>query len=146
MQCRYRQVEATRAWQLTVRVDNRCGEPHLLETVRTGFGQPVTVPSAGPRDVVVASFSLSLPLTWQLADKMFRAKPLRFVMNEPAAVSVRFLSGTATGMHVLRPAMTLGYHPQFKPRTVERFRVSLDGSPPSPSGVAVSFYAIALSP
>lgn len=55
--CDYRQLLATRRWQVLAR-DPRCGAPRHLGTLVAAAGQSVAVPEAHPNEIVVAHVDL----------------------------------------------------------------------------------------
>jgi hypothetical protein len=55
MLCHYAPLRTSLAYQVLGRVDDRCGERRLLESVEVESGASIPIPPApGPRDVVVA--------------------------------------------------------------------------------------------
>jgi hypothetical protein len=141
IECRYRQVMATTAWQLLESGSDRCGAMRSLGTVTTGFKHWVTVPAAPPGDSIVASFHLSLGPSWTLRAILFKP-PYVFMGYNHSKQHWRFVAATAPDLHVLHAASTLSYSPPFVPVSVIRLRFLVNGASGSQSGVRVSFYAI----
>lgn len=108
--CNYRQVLATRRWQVLARAP-RCGRPRLLGTIAVSAGQSVAVPEAGPDDLVVARVELhdSLP------------NRLRGLVYKPHVAVVSLGGGPFTGVSadvvrdgiVVHAPGNLGFDPRF---------------------------------
>jgi hypothetical protein len=141
IECRYRQVMATTAWQLLERGSDHCGPMRSLGTVTTGFNHWVAVPAAPPGDSVVATFHLSLGLSWTVQTILFKP-PNLFMGYNDGEQYWRFVAATAPDLHVLHAASTLNYRPPFVPVSVTRFRFLINGRSGSQSGIRVSFYEI----
>jgi len=141
IQCRYHQVMATTKWQLLEHGRNRCGQMRFLRSVTTGFDRWVAVPPAPPGDSIVATFHLSLGLSWNLEALLFKP-PNLFMGYNGGKDSWRFLAATAPDLHVLRSALTLGYSAPYVPASVDSLRLSVDGRGGSSTGVTVSFYGV----
>ncbi len=141
IECRYRQVIAASAWQLLERSADDCGTTHALRTVTTGFDQWVHVPTGPAGDAVVATFRLPLGLSWKAQEAVFKPPNIFMDVND-GSESWRFVAGTASDLHVLRPASTLGYSEPFQPIAVNRFRFTVNGQGGGTSGLQVSFFEV----
>jgi hypothetical protein len=110
MLCDYRQVLATRRWQVLAHAP-RCGRPRLLGTLPAAAGQPVAVPEAGPDELVVAKVVLHDSLLNRLRGLVY--KP------HVAVVSLGGGPFTAVAADVVRDGIVvhvpgnLGYDPRF---------------------------------
>lgn len=148
MECRYRQVAVNDAWQLVAKEKDRCGPLRRLSTARTTRGGDVRVPAARPGDAIVATFDIPSSISWRLEGLFF--KPPEVCMDTVqvggANVTYRFIVGTATDIHLLRAASTLGYSSPFVPPTIDSLQLSVCGARSNISGVKVSFYEIAMHP
>jgi hypothetical protein len=141
IECRYRQVMVTATWQLLKRGSNKCGPMRSLGTVTTGFNHWVAVPAAPSGDSVVATFHLSLGLSWTLQTVLFKPPNLFMEYNDDKQYW-RFVAATAPDLHVLRTATTLGYSQPFVPVSVRSLRFFIRGRGGSLSGIRVAFYEI----
>jgi len=144
IECRYREVATSGAWQLLERQPDRCGTSRLLEKVTTGVGHRVTVPSAPAGDAVVASFGLPTGLGWQVESLAFKP-PSVFLVADAGHQTWRFIAATGPELHVLRASANLGYSTAFVPVEVQSLRFSIKGESPSPSGITISFYEIPMA-
>lgn len=52
--CNFETLSTSEIWQILGRVPDRCGEPELLESVDSAYGEIVDVPEPGPGQVVFA--------------------------------------------------------------------------------------------
>jgi hypothetical protein len=94
----------------------------------------VPVPPAG--EMLLATFRLSLPFSWEVENAVFEAPALWL---STGSARLRLVPGTAGDLHVLRPASTLGFARRFVPRGIRSFEVT--GGPGGGDGaVVVSFY------
>jgi hypothetical protein len=140
MECRYRQIAADAAWQLVQRGEDRCGPLRLLGTVTATLDHWIHVPNAPPSYAVVASFQLSQG--WKSKAEAILFKPPEvFLHYDTTNQEWRFVAATATDLHVVRPASTLGYDPGFTPDPMRRLSFSIPGEG-SGAGVKVSFYEV----
>ena len=144
MECRYRQVDATTSWQLVARYPDRCGKLRSLDTVSVGLDEWVRVPVARPGVAVVATFQLPLSLWWQIQDEVFKPPSVYMTVNG-GVDTYRFVTGTASSLHLLKPASTLGYDPEFTPKTIASLSFTMSGEGLSTSGVRVHFYALPMA-
>jgi hypothetical protein len=143
IECRYREVATSGAWQLLARGPDRCGPSRLLEKVTTGVGHRVTVPSAPVGDAIVASFRLPTGVAWQVESLAFKP-PNVFLVANAGHQPWRFIAATGPDLHVLRASGNLGYSKAFVPFHVQDLTFSIKGESPSPSGITISFYEIAV--
>ncbi len=141
IECRYREVTTSGAWQLLERGPDRCGSSRLLEKVTTGVGHRVTVPSAPVGDAIVASFGLPTGVAWQV-ESLALKPPNVFLVANAGHQPWRFIAATGPDLHVLRASANLGYSKAFVPVGVQDLRFSIKGESPSPSGITISFYEI----
>jgi hypothetical protein len=144
MECRYRQVEANASWQLVARARNRCGRLRSLGTASLGLDEWVRVPTARPGEAVVATFQLPLSPWWWIQNEIFKPPSAYVIVNGGSNV-YRFVTGTASSLHLLRPASNLGYDPEFTPQTVSELLFTISGEGLSTSGVVVHFYALPMT-
>lgn len=148
MYCHYRQVAVAGGWQVLSRLrePGRCLKPRFVERARAHFGQPVEVPQARGA-MVVATFSLNLPVTYKLEDVLLRPPIMRVALwpaDGGGPVSYRFVPGTAGDLHVLVAPPELGYSASFTPPAARRVALVGGGWPTGRGHVTVSFYAIKL--
>ncbi|MGH3636149.1 MAG: hypothetical protein ACRDTS_19090, partial [Mycobacterium sp.] len=148
IECRYRQVSASTSWQLLVRGADRCGAIHHLSSVVTDSSGFVRVPTAGPGGEVLATFELPRSPIAKIEELLTRSPEV--CMNTKwvggTHFPFRFVVGTATDVHLLRPATTLGYDPPFVPPNINSFNFSICGSTAPIPGVRVTFYRMAIRP
>jgi len=146
MYCRYAQVTAWGAWQLLTRVPDRCGHPRLIGRANARFGEPVAVPQA-PREMIVATFSLSSPLSARAEAVLLKPPQVRLtawgVAPSPVA-TYRFIPGTAGDVHVLAVPAALGYSSAFSPPSLRKLEFSGGGWTAGHGSVTVAFYAVSL--
>lgn len=95
--CHYREVAADGRWQLLQRTGNRCGQPRRLSTVPVGSAA-VTVPDAGPGNLLVATFHVPRSLTMSLLRTVWRDRPPVLVVN---GQRFHFVSDNATQPRLL---------------------------------------------
>jgi len=138
--CNYRQVAATSTWQLLARTSDRCGPPRPLGKVRTGFDVWTKVPTAPAGDAVVASFNLSMPLTWTLENLLFRPHQVTLYTNGGAS-AYRFITGTAADLHLLIPPSDLNYAEGYAPVPISSLMFSLSGAGTG-TPIEIKFYAV----
>jgi hypothetical protein len=112
-----------------------------LGSVTTGFNRWVAVPTAPPGNSVVATFQLSLGLSWTLQTVLFKP-PNMFMGYNNGQPYWRFVAATASDLHVLRPTTILGYSAPFVPVSVDSFRFFVDSQSRSVQGIKVSSYEI----
>lgn len=141
IECNYRQVEISAEWQLVERGPNRCGARQQVGRVRVAFGQPVTVPTPGRGDMIVATFDLHLPSWWHLLDTVYKPPQIAIDIDGSAQVN-RFVEKTASDLHVLAPASTLGYGASFSPPPIHSLTLISDAAGDSKYGVTVTFYDV----
>jgi len=142
MECRYQQLEASKLWQLTVRGADRCGRPQRLGRITTQLGRNIRVPRAAPGDAVLATFSVSLPLSWHVDDVVLH--PPDYCVRQADAKgqrsSYQFVLGTQGDFHIMRPASTLGYTAPYIPTAISTFSINQCGVGPSARTITVQFY------
>ena len=51
--CNFETLSTSRVWQVLGRVPDRCGEPELISSVDSSYGEAVDVPAPGPDEVVL---------------------------------------------------------------------------------------------
>ena len=147
MYCHYRQVGTVDHWLLLAQVPGpgRCAPPTVAgaETVR--FGQAVTVPAA-PGKMVVATFSVSSPLTARLESLALKGPEVDVTVwsAAPAPSTFRFIPGTAADAHVLAVPGSLGYPAGFTPPAVRKFEFTGGGWGRGQGSVHVTFYSVPL--
>jgi hypothetical protein len=142
IECRYRQVAGDGgSWQLLERGADRCSQPQPLGTARTGFDHWVAVPTAPAGDAVVARFQLSQGWWAKLETILFKP-PEVFLRYKGTNPPWRFVASTASDLHVIRAASTLGYYPAFVPVAPTSLQFSIEGGNGDSAGVKISFYKI----
>lgn len=113
--CNYRGTDRTSS--LLVRSAGRCGAPTLLGEEPAREGAWVSVPTAGPRDIVYATMSLPQTIVGRLRSLLYKPSQL-VIETRPGRTVYRLIAGNAADPHLLRlPAIR---------------------SLPSPSGVPVA--------
>jgi hypothetical protein len=143
-ECWYREVKASASWQLLKRGTNRCGRVQLVESVSTRSSQSIRVPTVDSHDDLVASFSLSVPISWALENVVL--KPPLVCLSATSAgskgpQSYRFVTGTAGDLHVVSAATTVDYSPPFVPTKLRTISLA-ECHPGTSFGVTVHFYKI----
>jgi hypothetical protein len=141
IECNYRQVEISAEWQLVERGSNRCGAMQKVGRMRVAFGQPVTVPTPGRGDMIVATFDLHLPLWWRLLDTVYKPPQIAIDIDGSAQVN-RFVERTASDLHVLAPASTLGYGASFSPLPIHSLTLISGAAGRSKYDVTITFYNV----
>lgn len=142
--CRYDQAVATAAWQLLVRVPNRCGRLMPIKTVRAAFGQTVDVPEAPQTDAVIATFAgVGSSLVYRAENVVLKARAIEM---RAGSTVYRFIAGTAGDEHMLRPPSTLGYDAAYTPGTISSFSLSERDILSGPGHYRVTFYELSLKP
>ncbi len=145
MECRYRQVTTDLAWQLVVRSKNRCGASRSLGTASATLDQWVKVPQARPGEAVLATFQVPLSLWWSIQNLAFKP-PSVYMVVDGGAQTYRFVTGTESSLHILRPASTLGYDAEFAPQAISSLLFTVDGEGGlGGPGVRVHFYALKMA-
>jgi hypothetical protein len=145
MYCHYVQAGAAGSWQVLSRTDgSRCGPARPFQQVRARFAQAVRVPRV-PGEMVAATFSFSLPLTYAVAEVALRPPALHLEVWAAGATRpaiYRFVPGTAGDLHVLVTPPALGYSAAFAPPAVLKLALAGGGWAPGQGSVRVTFYAI----
>jgi hypothetical protein len=119
MLCRYRQAGATAAWQLLVRVPDRCGKLIHVKTVYARFGQSIAVPKPRSGDAIVATFhGVGSSVLYRLENLVLKARAIQ--MTVPGT-SYRFIAGTGQDLHIMRTTSTLGYNAPYSPPQIDSF-------------------------
>jgi hypothetical protein len=108
--CNYRQVVATRRWQVLARVSPRCGRPRLLGTVPAVPGRPVAVPEGGADDLVVAKVHLGDSILNRLRGLLYKPHDGYVSLGEGPFTQVADVVRDGIVVHV--PG-NLGYDPRF---------------------------------
>lgn len=110
--CHYEQLRATEKWQVLARVPDRCGPPRVLARTRARTGESVTIPDAGPDEMVVARFrGLGEGPVGRLQTFLFRAPKWRVDLGEDDDHDVA--PGTATGPVTLHVPARLDYPGEY---------------------------------
>ena len=138
--CRYKDIAEFNGWQLLQSTPDRCGTPTPIGTVSAGYGETITVPSAPAGDMIVATFSLHKGLSWDLQNLLYRPPGFGLRINDSSGV-IRFISGTAGDMHMIRAPEALGWGRGFAPVPISTMTITEAGVS-ARSGVVVHFYAI----
>jgi hypothetical protein len=150
MYCHYAQIGAVGSWQVLARAGGRgrCGPAHLTGRVTARFGEAVKVPPSRG-EMVAATFSLGLPLSYGLAAAAMRPPAVHLEVWAAGArrpVTYRFVPGTAADLHVLVTPPALGYSASFTPPTVQKLAITGGAWAPGQGRVTVAFYSIRLQP
>ena len=147
MYCHYRQVGTVDYWLLLARLPGagRCGPTTMIGTSTVRFGQPVNIPAA-PGEMVVATFSLSSPLTARVESVALKGPEVDLTAWSAAAApkTYRFIPGTAADAHVLAVPGSLGYPAGFTPPAVRKLEFTGGGWGKGQGSVHVTFYSVAL--
>jgi hypothetical protein len=109
--------------------------------VSAGYGQTIAVPSAPPGDMIAATVSLQKGLSWDLRNLLARPPGFMLRVNDSSGV-IRFTSGTAGDLHMIRAAGSLGWGRGFAPVPIRTMTFTEAGVGSTRSGVVVHFYAI----
>ena len=145
MYCHYFQVPAPGPAPVLERAPDRCGQPVEVKKVSARFGSPVAVPSK-PGEMVVATFSLGVPLGTKLAGIWLKPPTVSLTTwtGGPGPKTYRFITGTAADDHVLSAPASLGYSAGLTPPDIKRFTLSGGGWRPGQGRFTVTFYTVAL--
>jgi hypothetical protein len=145
--CHYDKLTVSGRWLVLRHVNDRCGPPALLGTVRARFGQRVKVPVA-PGKMVVATFALTAPVLSKLEGLVLKP-PATYLTLWPARgrgpLTYRFLSGTAGDDHVVATPRSLGYSAPFTPVAARQLELSGGGWAPGQGSVTITFRAFGMS-
>jgi hypothetical protein len=144
--CHYVQIAVLGHWRALRHVPDRCGPAAAIGKAQAHFGQPVNVPSA-PGEMVVANFSLHLPLLSRL-DAVVLKPPNTYLTvwgRGGRPVRYRFVTGTSGDDHVLSVPAALGYSASLEPGTVRRVEISGGGWGTGQGSVVVTFHAVPMS-
>lgn len=121
-ECRYREVEASAGWQLLKKGSNHCGRLEPVVTVHARASHYMRAPHVPASDDLIASFSLSLPLSWEIENLALKPPQICLsarIAGVSALRTYRFIVGTAADLHVLSPATSIHYSPPFTPPKIE---------------------------
>lgn len=150
MMCNYLQESATTNWEVLRRIRPRCGGPHLIARVATGWDRWTKVPVAAPGDAIVATWApLPTPAGATLAGLALRPPPVYVQLDvgaSKAAEAYRFIPATAGEEHIVVPPSTLGSTGSYVPLDISRIRLRGGGLGPTSAGVTISFFEVAVSP
>lgn len=92
--CNFKPLHTTERWQVLGRVPDRCGEPELVESVDSAFGETVDVPQPAPGEVVFARIDgAEVSGLEKLRTLLFRSRFRYAVVN--GEISYRLVPGTA---------------------------------------------------
>ncbi len=142
--CYYHQVGGvTDSWQLVERGANRCDAPKQVARVDVRFGDQITVPTAKPGEMIVATFDFHESLAWHLVDLAYKP-PIVSITIEQARRHNRFVIGTAASPHLFQPPDNLGYAPSFTPPAITSFWLSTSGASLLGAHVTVTFFSLAV--
>ena len=110
--CRFGAVVTSGQYQLLERTGaDRCGPERPLETVEADYGEPVTVPRAGPRDAVFARIDGVDPAGIErLRTLLYRSSIRRFGLGPARA---RFAASNASGGLLISAPRALDYPRPF---------------------------------
>jgi hypothetical protein len=112
MLCHYRELAADSSWEVLARTANRCGEPRRLATVEARAGERITIPTAGPGELVYARVHFDRPVLDRLESLVFKPVHLPHVTLD-GTQDHRFIPATADGPLVVRTPATAGLSPLF---------------------------------
>lgn len=144
MLCRYREIAVDSRWQVLDRVDNRCSEARLVNTVEATLGQRLKVPAASTADaMVVARFrGVDDSVVGKLQALLFKSTEIQIVSSvDPFAH--RFLTTTADGPLVMRAASTLGWTAGYGfDQPIDEFLLQAHNGIAFDKGYTVEFYEI----
>ncbi|HMK98116.1 MAG TPA: hypothetical protein VK425_11260, partial [Acidimicrobiales bacterium] len=143
MYCHYRWLGASQAWSLLGRVPGRCGAPHLIGRTVARFGQVITVPRPPqPAEMVAADFSVSSPLSAEVAGLALKPPPLWVTVD---GHRYRFIGGTARDLHVMSVPASLGYPSALQAVAYQQLSFAGGGWRPGHGSVRVTFYSISVT-
>ena len=145
MYCHYFQVPAPGPALVLERAPDRCGQPVEVKKVSARFGSPVAVPRK-PGEMVVATFSLGVPLGAKLAGIWLKPPTMSLTTwtGGPRPTTYRFITGTAADDHVLSAPASLGYSAALTPPDIRTLTLSGGGWPPGQGRFTVTFYTVVL--
>ena len=99
--CNFRQLQSTSSWQLLGRVPDRCGEPRLIASVESSYGETVEVPRPPRGEVVFARIhGAGVSGLETLRALLYRAKLRYATVN--GGETYRLVPGTAADGLLLR--------------------------------------------
>ncbi|HUB69039.1 MAG TPA: hypothetical protein VL984_01320 [Acidimicrobiales bacterium] len=167
MYCHYASLAIYGRWLLLGRVPDRCGAPQLIGTTVAHFGQTVPVPTppstpavksgsgggAGARtagagtkgEIVEATFDLATPRSDQVEGFLLKPPAVWLTTGGAGGQRYRFVSGTATDVHVMSAPSSLSYPAAWRPATVHEVELTGNGWAPGKGTVKISFYAVPFS-
>ena len=116
-----------------------------IKSVSTGLKHWVNVPVAPRGNTLVASFQINEGLWWEIKSILYKP-PEVFLTANSAQGKVRFVTGTASELHILQASSLLDYSSAFPPDDVERLRFSVQGRGTTSAGVTVHFFRIPMKP
>lgn len=141
MLCRYRELRATRQWQVLGRVQNRCTKARRLSSINVRAGEVVHVPVEHRRNrLVFARLTLHTSLRERLKTLVFKATQTSITLNDER--TYRLIRATASGPLLMRVPASVGYSYLFdfgSPTTTFR----LNGA--SALNYRVTFYSVRVS-
>ena len=154
MYCHYREIGPVGRWLLLARAPGtgRCGAATVIGSATAPFGQIIKVPAAAPGQMVLATFTLSSPLSARAESVALKGPEVSLTAHfggnygegSAPAEKYRFITGTAPDMHVLSVPGSLGFPPAFTPPAMRSFDFSGGGWAPGQGSVHVVFYAVSL--
>jgi hypothetical protein len=143
MLCWYKQVHATRRWQVLARTHDRCGPPRLIGSTRAAEGESVDVPHATSSDIVFARIHIKKTLGERLREFFAKRFTLTSIVLDGSR-SYTFNPATAANPQVLRVPTPAGFSRDFGGHLdTGRFELV---NVLSRSQVRVDFYAMRLMP
>jgi hypothetical protein len=93
--CNFAPLETTENWQVLARIPNRCGKPELTSSKDGGPGTVVSVPQAGPGEIVfVRIHGVAVSGLEELRSLLWRPG-YRFAILNDGAATYRIVPGTA---------------------------------------------------
>lgn len=99
--CNFASVASDGRWSALIRSTDICGAPQVIDVVRAAEGTPIAIPEpATASSLVVAHVSLPADPVNRLATTI--ARPIRTTKVWVDGRLHRFLSGTASGAHIVR--------------------------------------------
>jgi hypothetical protein len=148
IECLYRQVAISAYWQLLQRGRDICGKLQSVEVVHTHAGHPIAAPRVGKTDELVATFSPNLPLSWHLENVLLKPPLLCLsarIAGVPKSQTFRFIEGTAGDIHIIKPALTINYSPNFSAPALEDLSLRECTNPRVDFELSVHFYRVRIT-
>jgi hypothetical protein len=141
--CSFRSLRATESWQVLARAPDRCGDPRLIRSVESGYGEPIEVPRAGRNEAVFARIEgVEVSGLERLRSALFRARVRELAINDGEGV-YRLVPATADDELILSVPAGLDFPAPFALTPEPARTLELRGAG---GELRIDFYALPLEP